>query len=334
MGLNTEMSLSQHRLRPGLALALLAGVLWAGCGQEQAAPVDDGSAADAVANGADGQIAGDGVEVCGPHKRAAAPSSLDALRPAKVYLPEAWDGCSKWPLIVLLHGYTASGALQNFYLGLSKRVNSHGFVLLVPEGTKSLSGKLFWNATNACCDFDGQNIDDVGYLRGLITAATASLAVDPERVYLIGHSNGGFMGYRMACEAADLVAGVASIAGAVTATEADCAPTRPVNVLQIHGTKDATVPYGGTKYYPAATAALERWAGLNGCQAAPELPNVDYDLSVDGPETSREHRGGGKEGTQADLWTMTGSSHIPGFNDGFKDAMVETVLAWRRTPAP
>ena len=49
------------------------------------------------------------------------------------------------------------------------------------------------------------------------------------------------MAYRMACERADVIDQIAGLAG--HASSLPCNPTRPVSVLHIHGTGDATVPY-------------------------------------------------------------------------------------------
>ncbi len=310
---------------------------------DSADAVADSAATDADVAGADDTAAADttgtadstdaAASACTPRSRATAPKELGGSRPAPVYLPKAWDGCTRLPLIILLHGYSASGGVQNAYLGVSARVESHGFVLVVPEGTKAPNDKQFWNATDACCDFYGQKIDDVGYLRGLIEDAVKSLAVDPERVYLFGHSNGGFMAYRMACEASDLVTGIASLAGAVVGKASLCAPSRPVHVLQIHGTKDATIGYGGGPLFPSAQKAVERWRDLNACEGEPAPGGpFDFDGAVSAAETSEQRWNTCAQGVEVGLWTMTGSSHIPGVNDAFRDAVLTRLLAGRRTP--
>jgi len=48
----------------------------------------------------------------------------------------------------------------------------------------------FWNASEACCNFDNNSVDDVAYLQSLISEIQKSYPIDPKRVYLIGHSNG------------------------------------------------------------------------------------------------------------------------------------------------
>lgn len=303
----------------------------AGTDADSGATTDAGKPADTQTPTGDAAARSADSTACTPVARSTAPTSIDAARPARVVLPATWDGCKKWPLIVLLHGYSATGTVQDLYLGVSARATTHGFVELIPEGTVSKTNKQFWNATNACCNFDAQVVDDVAYVRGLIDTAVAKLAVDPTRVYILGHSNGGFMAYRMACEAADVVTGVASLAGAVTATASFCTPAHPVNVLQIHGTKDGTIKYDGTGFYPSAPAAVERWRGLNGCsEKATKLAAVDFDGAVAGPETTRDSWADCQHDVRVGLWTMTGSGHIPGGNTAFKDAMIEHILAWRR----
>ncbi len=293
---------------------------------------DTGGSAD---SGADAGV--DTSQPCPDLKADQLPATVGGERPAKVVMPGKWDGCTRHPLVILLHGYTANSLVQDIYLGLSANAAKHGFVLLLPNATKSSKGNPFWNATETCCDFEHQNPDDVGYIRGLILEATAKLPVDPARVYLVGHSNGGFMSFRMACDEAELITGIASLAGSVTPTASACKPAKPVHVLQIHGTKDATVKYEGGKLswnkvsYPSAEDTVKRWRGLNGCpEGAQPDSKADFDSSVAGEETTIRSWTGCKDGTSATLWKMQDAGHVPGINAAFKTALLEHVLAWRR----
>ncbi len=92
-----------------------------------------------------------------------------------------------------------------------------GFVYATPDGTIDGDGNRFWNATDACCNFDRRTVDDVAYLSSVIADIQGQLAIDPKRIAVVGHSNGGFMSYRMACERSDLVGAVVSLAGATFA---------------------------------------------------------------------------------------------------------------------
>ncbi len=146
-----------------------------------------------------------------------------------------------------------------------------------PDGTENRIGRQFWNATEACCAGPvSDEVDDSAYLAAVIANVRSAYNVDPRRIFVMGHSNGGFMSYRMACDHADVVAAVASIAGATFADPDDCSPSEPVAALQVHGTDDGTIGYeggenrGGT--YPSATETVEMWAAYNGCDLTPDEP--------------------------------------------------------------
>jgi polyhydroxybutyrate depolymerase len=260
-------------------------------------------------------------------------------RPASVRVPSDYDPSVQYPLVILLHGYSASGGVQNLYFGLSNQVTALGFILVVPDGTVNSDGARFWNATDACCNFETDNVDDVGYLRGLIAEAQANYRVDPGRVYLFGHSNGGFMAHRMACEASDVITAIASLAGSTYLDPADCTPEQPVSMLQIHGTADDIVLYDGADQpvgiiasgYPSAPETTRRSAETAGCDldAVVEGPDLDLDTSLDGAETQTlEYTAGCERGVDAALWTIEGGLHLPIID---RVAFSTAVIEWLKT---
>ena len=264
---------------------------------------------------------------------------------ARVYAPEDYRPSQRYPLIVLLHGYSASGPAQNLYLGLSRLVTQEQFVLVIPNGTIDAMGNRFWNATNACCDSERTGRDDVGYLLALLDEAAANYRIDPARVYLFGHSNGGFMSFRMACEAPERITAIASLAGATYQDAADCEAAEPVSVLGIHGTADEVIYFGGdpstadppgvTSWgYPSAQVSVERFAERAGCDlsAAEEGAPLDIDTSLDGAETSVvRYRAGCVRGVDAERWTIEEGSHLPPVaNPGFSREVVRWLLRHER----
>ena len=72
-----------------------------------------------------------------------------------VTVPAGYDANTPAPLIVLLHGYTSSGAGQDSYMGFSDIADDYGFLLVAPDGDKEAGGdeNRFWNASSACCNF-------------------------------------------------------------------------------------------------------------------------------------------------------------------------------------
>ena len=195
----------------------------------------------------------------------------------------------------------------------------------------------------ACCDFTNSGVDDVGYLSGLIDAIQQQRNIDPDRIYVIGHSNGGFMAYRLACERADLLAAIASLAGATFFDPLDCNPSEPVHTLQIHGTADATINYQGGVIpanlvsYPGAVATVETWAGYNGCaiMGEPIQPDLDLDSGLAGAETMvTRYATNCMPGGSSALWTIEGGGHLPQVSQSFGPLLIDYLLAHPKNLQP
>jgi polyhydroxybutyrate depolymerase len=265
------------------------------------------------------------------------PSSIGPEeRPARVIWPTGWDATTPAPLVVLLHGFTASATVQDAYWQLSRHSRRNGYVLLLPDGTMDADGNRFWSATPACCDLYRSGVDDEGYLRALVHEMKSRFAIDPGRVYFTGHSNGGFMSFRMACAMAGEVTAIASLAGATFATEAECGATEPVSVLQVHGTLDGSVDYDGNALYPSAPVAVERWATRAGCDVTmpTTLAPLDLDVDLPGAETTvARYETGCTAGLDAELWTIVDGSHIPSFHDTWAPTLVEWLFRHEKSPA-
>ena len=272
------------------------------------------------------------------------PMSFGGSRPTKLYVPSGYTGAPT-PLVILLHGYSASGAEEDLYLDMHATAEAKTVLYAHPDGTIDKSGNKFWNATDACCNFDGSTVDDSAYLTSLVHEIGTRYSVDPKRVYLFGHSNGAFMSYRMACDHADTVAAIVSLAGATWLDTSRCKPSKPVSVLEVHGTADTAVVYtggsslaadGGTlggSAYPGATTTVADWATYDGCSSPPDtsLPPIDIEASLPGAETHiTRYAAGCHSGSEVDLWTMQGASHIPGFNPTFVPKAFDFLLAHSR----
>jgi polyhydroxybutyrate depolymerase len=255
-------------------------------------------------------------------------------RPAEVDIPTDYDPTVPHPLVMVLHGIGANGFVETAYLQLFDFVDEKQFVLIYPDGTLNEQDRRFWNATDACCD-PSDSVDDVGYLSGLIAEAEQMYNIDPKRVYLIGHSNGGFMSFRMACEASELITAIVSLAGSTFDEPADCAPaTIPVSVLAVHGTADATVPYDGRPdLYPGAVETAERSAAAGGCDVGSptEEGSVDLVPDIDGTETDKvAYSTGCDEGIDTALWTINEGGHIPIFSTEFADMTTDWLFGHSR----
>ncbi|MBI4941230.1 MAG: prolyl oligopeptidase family serine peptidase [Actinobacteria bacterium] len=267
------------------------------------------------------------------------PSAVDR-RPPDISVPSGGNRRGPMPLLLLLHGYTSNSAEVDLYFGLRERAAAAGFLYVRPNGTVDGRGGQFWDATDACCDLFDTGVDDSGYLLGLIDTLAREYPVDPRRVYVMGHSNGGFMAYRMACDHADRVAAVVSVAGAMHADRADCTPAAPVSVLQVHGTDDELVPYEGGQIQgddvPPAARTVDDWATLDACDPAPSRgSDVDVVDRADlrgttrlaGAETGVQVYRGCARGTSVQLWTIRDGRHVPTFLPAFGEDVMDFLLA-------
>ena len=247
------------------------------------------------------------------------------------------------PLVVSLHGYGGNSADHAAYLPLHERVNTHGFALLLPNGTLDGEGNRFWNPTDRCCDGGKTGADDVAYLTGLV--AQAGTVKDFGPIFFFGYSNGGFMSYHMACKGLPGLRAVASLAGTSYVEDSSCDGAPPVSVLHIHGTADTVVLLEGdaseldpdgdgeSAFYAGAQDMVMRWSQRAGCDWPEHLQpyaNLDLDQNVSGSETQAIRlESDCAEGVNIGFWMGAGSSHSPNYGDAFVDALVGWLLSQR-----
>ncbi len=175
------------------------------------------------------------------------------------------------PLVLNFHGYSDGASQQEGFSLMSDHAPGAGYVVAYPRGTGLLAG---WNAGTCCGSAALTGVDDEAFTAALIEAIAEVACIDLQRVYSVGYSNGGFFSHKLACDRAGSIAGIASVAGVIGVS--DCQPTRPIPVLQIHGTADLIVPYGGSPIgYPSVAETMEGWRVRNGCD---DETVVDYDL--------------------------------------------------------
>ena len=252
------------------------------------------------------------------------PRTFGGDRPVTLQVPGDFDAAKQYPLVMILHGYSANAFTQQAYFGMTSLANDREALVVAPDGTVDASGNQFWNADSTCCDFGHLNPDDVGYLGGLLDDIAAAWPVDPQAVYVLGHSNGAWMAYRMACERADAISSIVVLAGNAS-VGITCAPAHPVNVLHLHGTADTTVPYSET--------SVDTWAGLDTCTGTRAAgATLDLDATLAGPETQMSSTGGCPGGGAVDLWKIEGAGHIPNLTAAFEPSVWPWLLDHPRPP--
>ena len=259
-------------------------------------------------------------------------------RSATLMMPGGHDYDHPLPLVVSLHGHGGSGFWGAWYMSLFDSVLNNEHLLLYPDGTMNPIGNRFWNATAACCNYWDQDVDDVGWLMGLIDVAIESYGADPEGVVFLGHSNGGFMSHRMACEQGDRIRGIISSAGSTFDDfDENCAETGHPNILQVHGTYDWVIYYDGgydhdffdgeENYYPGAESTVGSWANRSGCDSNYTiLGELDIVSPAGTNETDMLEHLNCTEGNKVALWRINEGAHSPDYHDEFPNITLQWAL--------
>jgi len=272
-----------------LALALLA---WGCTGKQQASATSgSASAATPVASGAGPLASAAHTPASSAASAPATASSTQAL--AGLVIPDVVAaGSGRVPFILLLHGYGGTGQSIAQHFGFGTLASTNRFVFLAPDGVADRNRARFWNAGPACCDFDGRRPDHVRELGAIVAAAREHPKIDPDRVFVVGYSNGGFMAHRLACDVPG-IAGIASVAGAAVADPGSCKHV-PRRILQVHGDADPAVAYAGghvlgktnMSAHPSAADGMRAWARRAGCdEPATQGAPFDLDAKLPGAET-------------------------------------------------
>src|SRR5258708_4569834 len=133
-------------------------------------------------------------------------------RSYRIHLPTGYSQLTTLPLVIALHG--GGGNPEQFAkdTGFDQKADAEGFIVVYPRGIGLLPT---WNAIHCCGPAFNNKIDAVGVMRALIDELIGSQHVDPKRVYVTGHSNGGMLSYRLGAELSDKMAAISGSAGTI-----------------------------------------------------------------------------------------------------------------------
>lgn len=249
---------------------------------------------------------------CGGSNRAAAPPpppavqqkqlNVDSLsRAYRLFTPLSLDRSEPAPLVLVLAGVGNTAQDMVTATDFDRMAETGEFIVAYPEGADET-----WNAGYCCLGGAETGPDDVAFLTRVIDDVEATHQVDPGRIFAVGFSAGAMMAYKLGCDLAERIAGVGSVAGAMVLDE--CRPSRPVSVMEIHGTADGLVPYeggrtagGATQPSPPTREVVQRWAELNGCPTPPATTREGVLTTAVWPDCSA--------GTSVKLITIEGGGH-------------------------
>jgi polyhydroxybutyrate depolymerase len=238
-------------------------------------------------------------------------------RPYLLHAPAGWDGRSALPVVMVLHGAGGTPEWALDETGWAATADRHGFLVVLPEGTRRAPDELanflrnppVWNDGSPRAALGQPGVDDVAFLGAVLDDVAARHRTDG-RVCLTGFSNGAGMAFRFAAERPERLTALAPVAGYCWVQGP--APVRPVPTLYLIGDRDplvplaggeVTVPWGGPpEHRPPVADTLARWARLLGL-----FPDATPVSDQDGVRVERY--GQGEDGAVLEAWTVEGLGH-------------------------
>ena len=225
-----------------------------------------------------------------------------------VYVPSSLPAGYAAPLVMALHGYTSTASGFEEAHALRPSADRHGFIVVYPQGDHFVDDRepnnayvvTSWNdlASNqpqreagphctdaswtyprpAECRVFGRCAwtschDDLGFLEQVLDEVQARYAVDVNRTYLLGVSNGGMMALTLGCRKSARFAAVAAII-AQLAPGYDCGPETNLPLMHLAGAKDDTVRIDGKPgadgfIYTTDDVTISTWANSLKCLEGP-----------------------------------------------------------------
>ena len=197
-----------------------------------------------------------------------------------VYTPSNLDSNESIPVLFAFHGYGSSAMRHLNYTNYFPLADSNNFIVIYPQGATTATLSTHWNVGGWTSK---STIDDLDFVDTVISLLKDKIQIDETRIYSSGMSNGGYMGYHLACNLSSKFAAIASVTGSMTNdTFNECDPTHPTPILQIHGLLDFIVPYDGNAGSKSIPDVINYWVNYNSCNLDPEtlIKYDDYSLVV------------------------------------------------------
>ncbi|ANY09875.1 hypothetical protein AFB00_07400 [Pseudonocardia sp. HH130630-07] len=205
------------------------------------------------------------------------PNDTGTSRHYELTVPAGYDASRPWPVILAFHGRGGTGPELQRFSGLSELP---AIVAYLDGARSATTASQSWQGA----PYSAPGVDDVAYAASVLDQVEATTCADTNRVYAAGKSNGGGFTDILACRMSDRIAAIAPVAAAFYRTgEPECAPGRPVPVIEFHGTADATVPYTGggpAKPTPAIQDWVNGWVARDRCAPEPATRRIGPDVTV------------------------------------------------------
>lgn len=206
-----------------------------------------------------------------------------------VYVPRDYKARQALPLVIMLHGGggTAKAAMEE--TGWAGKAEKEGFLAVFPEAmardpsqkSSFVRNPQLWNDGSDRFYSGQQVIDDVAFINALLDDVFSRFAVERDRVYITGFSNGASMSFLAGAKLSKRIAAIAPVAGACWLDEVVL--EHPVSMYYMTGLEDPlNIIEGGVprllsgesdrvrgKAKPPVRDSINKWLLALGCPTRP-----------------------------------------------------------------
>ena len=193
--------------------------------------------------------------------------SDDRERRAFLYVPKNLQDkttAKPAPLVIALHGFGSTAGKIVKDMQWSEKAEKESFIVVYPQGSRAKPKQAanLWKNPQSWNDGAGrfysgkENVDDVNFIRELISSVSESYSIDSQRIYITGFSNGAAMTFRLGAELSEIVCAIAPSAG--SDWNKNIKIPGKLSMIYITGTKDTLNPIdGGIPHIAAAKKRTE-----------------------------------------------------------------------------
>ena len=170
-----------------------------------------------------------------------------------LYVPRRPAPASGAPLIVALHGFLSNPQQIVRYPGFTAAAEKHGYLIVAPMGYNTRGWYGSQGADNrlpgAGLRGDPRNLGALSErdVMNVLALVRREFRIDPNRIYLLGHSMGGGGAVYLATKYPRIWAATATIAPALMGKTHPLENARHIPSLVIQGDRDILVPVAGTR---------------------------------------------------------------------------------------
>lgn len=180
----------------------------------------------------------------------------------ELFVPTSYDASEATPLIVVLHGLGSSAQRVIRYEALTDLAEERGYIVVAPEGYNSRGwygsrgpGRA---STRDEAANDPENLGELSEMdvMNVLEITRRELNIDPDRIYLMGHSMGGGGTWYLGMKYSDLWAALGPVAPAIYTDPGDLAEHTHLPVIVLQGTDDELVSVERTREWVSTMEAL------------------------------------------------------------------------------